>query len=189
MGNPTITPRYGKKTYKTRHIYVLKLEGNIIYVGQTYSMEQRLSGHLYSRGFAVCFPDYIKKKITIELIESCDTEEADEIERYWIKYYAITQRIKNVCHVARRNSGLIRRYIALRPDQQFFVRTIGFTYVASQIGLNAQTLRIATARGRLKANIFLKIFTPDNELRFNKILAENAYMNIHYYKLIENKFG
>lgn len=78
------------------YIYkITSVENNKIYIGQTKNKRKRIDEHKYnlrhnqhhSNYMQRCFNKYGEETFRFEIIETCDTENVDERECYWIAFY------------------------------------------------------------------------------------------------------
>lgn len=77
--------------YRKKQVYVLKLEGKVIYVGITVQKLNNRKSNGYRK-----IPDEIVKQCTIEAIDTVNSKEEEIKERQWIEFYRQTNELYNI---------------------------------------------------------------------------------------------
>ncbi len=95
---------------KLVYIYTLSDKQGIKYVGKTVNLKLRYSHHMASkdkskRSAWINKCKQSKEKIKLDVIDYCNLEHADLVEKYWIYYYVIKKRI-NLVNTAKKNPSI-----------------------------------------------------------------------------------
>jgi group I intron endonuclease len=85
--------RADRRQYRRSGIYVFKLCGEVVYVGQSRELYSRFASH--AEEFGKVHPKELKyrllkpyiEQVAWEVVEYCDREALNERENYWIEFY------------------------------------------------------------------------------------------------------
>lgn len=189
---------------KIYNFYVLSAssdEQNIRYVGvTTRSIIERFYGHKYcakhknKRGLPVhkwMFSHYSKgETIIVKQIDKCDSNEWEDREKYWIKYYkdkgfnllnvseggngVVTKEMRSESSINRSIQGHKKAIIALNMDGTFYKEFDSAIEATKELNIKSKSSINNVLKGRSKSSagymwVYKENYNSNNIYKYNKV--------------------